>query len=192
MQLTRSMRASLNGTAALRAKMLRTGKTPAGKWLWSEEEINLLRALHPDYRALEGALPRRTLKAMQQKAAKLGIARRVIVWRGNEVARLRRPYVNGAPVPDIGAALSGKTAPQVYAKAARKQYRRPRRRPKRVEWPLVDSVRQRAFEMNIPLCELDRETGGGRYFSRPTRLDLDRIELALPILGGAFKLRWSA
>lgn len=74
---------------------------------------------------------------------------------------------------------------EVWDKASKLRIRRPRRRPKPVDDPLVHSIRQRAFDLHIPIKELDDEAGGGTYFSRPTRKRNWRaIAKALRCLGG--------
>lgn len=190
MQLSRAQRAGVNGAAVMREWMRRHGTTLSGQPLWSELEIALLREHYPDYATLVRLLPHRTRKAIEMKVAKLGLARPLRIWADGEVRRFKPPYQDGTSVTNILPLLNQKSANQLYAAAWKRQISRPRRRPKLVGIPILDSVRQRAFDMNISLRELDEATGQKKYFSHPTSIRWTAVERAIRVLGGKFVVRW--
>jgi hypothetical protein len=190
MILSRNQRAALAAAEAHRIFMARHGVTRAGVKLWSEEEVRLLRSLYPDYCALVAAIPGRTRKAIETKAAKLQISKSRRIWCEPEFQTMREPYQGGTPVSEIVTLLDRKSPTQVYGKAARRRVRRPRRPPKATGYPVLDAIRTRAHAMRISLRELDEDTGGGVYFVAPRRIDWKRVQRALTVLGGQAKLQW--
>lgn len=190
MKLTRHQRASLAGAAASREWMRRHGKNPSGHALWSEAEVDLLRLHYPDYTRLVELLPHRTRKAIEMKVAKLGLARPLRIWSDGEVRNFKPPYQDGALVADILPLLNEKSATQLYGAASRRRVRRPRRRPKILGVAILDSIRQRAFDMHISLSDLDEATGQKDYFSHPTSLRWSAIRKAIRVLGGQPVVHW--
>ena len=174
----------------MREWMRRHGRTPAGQLLWSDAEVALLYEHYPDYATLVRLLPHRTRKAIGLKVAKLGLAGPLKVWADDEVFRFKPPYRGGVPVAEILPLLNQKTTTQLYGAAWKRRIRRPRRRPKLVGVPILDSIRQRAFDMNITLTELDEATGVKGYFTSPRSLRWRPILKAIDILGGKAVVRW--
>ncbi len=190
MQLTQAQRAGLAGAAASREWMRRHGTTPAGHPLWSEAEVALLYLHYPDYKTLVRLLPRRTRKAIELKVAKIGLARPLRIWSAGEVRGFKPPYRDGTAVSEILPILNQKTADQLYAAASRRRIRRPRRRPKMLGVPVLDSIRQRAFDLNIPLRELDDATGQKHYFGSPRCIRWKAVARAMKTLGGTPVAKW--
>lgn len=190
MQLSRQQRAALNAVAVNRAYMMRTGLTYSGHRLWTATEIETLRRLHPDYRALDAALAGRTRYAIQHKARRIGLALSRRVWSEAEFYAMKPPYVQGAPMQDILDRCPGKTARQVWAKAARCGIRRPRRPLQPIGIGPVDAVRRRAFELRMSMGDLDEIAGSRSYFRRPQRLDWSALQRVLPSLGGHIVVSW--
>lgn len=189
MLLTPQQRAAFNSVIANRAWMRRSGYTWSGHRLWSEDEVGAVRQFYPDYRLLVRALPSRTRKAIELKAAKLGIARPRRIWTNSEVRVMRPPYIAGVPIADILSLLDNKAKRQVYGKAWRERIRRPRKRPKVLGHRVLDAIRQRAFDLNLSLCELEEETGQGTLGSAK-RIRWDALERAAGFLGGTLMIRW--
>lgn len=190
--LTSYERAGFNAAQANRGRMARTGLTNAGQPLWTEGELADLRARWPDIATLLVRLPRRTETAIRQKAQRSGLTASRRVWIEPEVGRMRKPYIDGEPVVEILPLLVEKTRRQVYSKASQRRYRRPRRRPVLLGHPLKDSIRQRAFDMNISLAELDRECRAGGCFGRKKALQWQAVSRALKMLAGTAVVRWPA
>ena len=184
MGLSRAQIAGLMGGARARAYAERTGWTYGGDKVWTAEEIATLRRLYPDYRALETVLHDRTRRAIEHKAARLGIARRLRIWRPDEETRLRPPYVRGVPVSEILPLLNDKSAKQTWGKANHLKLKRPRRRPKSTGLPLIDEIRNRAFDLNISMRELDEIAGGKGLLRGPKRERWTAIGRAVRALDG--------
>lgn len=190
MYLSRQQMAGLNSAAVNRAYMARTGLTYAGQVLWTSDEVEILRRLYPDYRALVLLLPGRTLRAISKKAVRLGLARSRLIWSEAEFATMKPLYVRGTPVREILPRLNNKTAKQVWAKASGKAIRRPRKAPCPTGFLVLDAVRRRAFDLNISMRDLDALAGRCGYFRRPRHLDWSAVQRVLPHLGGSTTVAW--
>lgn len=184
MKLSDRQRAGFNLNAARLEHQRRTGTTPAGRWLWTPVEDAILLDLYPDYSALVSSLPGRTRKAIERRADKLRISTPRRIWSAEEFLRMAAPYRQGAPLSAILPLLCEKTVDQVYRKAGKCRIKRPKRRPRHTGLTIVDSIRQRAFDLNFTMRELDEETGKTCYFQNPTSLRWDRIARAIECLGG--------
>lgn len=186
MILSEQQRRSINGTAALMAKMARTGLTPAGQPIWSEAEIAALRSAWPDRRLARKLLPSRTVKAIEHKTARLGLTRKRTVWSAADVDGLRPRYPTHESVGSIAASFD-KTKKQTWTKGHHVRLRRPPRRPLPARDPMMCAVRQRAFALGISLEGLDRDVRRqGRFQNRKSPRDLLAIQRALAMLGGRF------
>ena len=109
--------------------MRRTGLTYAGKRVWTAQEIATLRSLHPNYGAFARALSGRTRNAIEKKSQRAGLPKPRRIWSNREFQLIKPLYAQGAPMRTILRLLPGKTAKQVWAKAAARGVRRPRRPP---------------------------------------------------------------
>lgn len=103
---------------------------------------------------------------------------------------MRPAYVRGDPIDDIVASLEGKTKKQVWAKASRWKIRRPRRRPKLLELPIIDEVRQRAFDLQLTMRDLDEIAGSRPYFRKPRYYNWKALDTAIQWLGGTPRVAW--
>lgn len=158
--------AAVKGAASAhraRERMARTGRTPNGHWLWTKKEDDIARALYPDYKALQRKLKRRTYYALKARTRLLGIARKNHVWLAIEVSRLRRLYPR-ATCQELMAALPNLNIRQISAKANDIGVYRARRKPSATGYPLLDAIRQRAFELNLTMVELDAMAHTQRYY----------------------------
>lgn len=190
MQLSSAQRGAINAAAVNRTYMRRTGLTYAGQKLWTEAEEGLVRQHHPDYATLVRLLPGRTRRAIENKAQRLGVARDHRIWSDLDERVMRPAYVRGDPINDIVALLDGKTKKQVWAKAAKRKIRRPRRRPKLLNLPVVDDVRQRAFDLQLTMRDLDEIAGSRRYFRKPNYYNWKALDAAVRWLGGTAQVAW--
>lgn len=190
MILTRNQRAALNSAAANRAFMTAHGVTYAGHKIWTAEEDELVRRHRDDLPRLLGELPHRSEGAVRRRRQILGLVKPRRVWSEGEFRTMKPPYQDGDPVPEILPLLNEKTPRQVYSKASARRVRRPRRPPKIVGIPLVDTIRQRAFQLGYTLADLDFYTRSGGYFTRPRGLHWRAISHAIRLLGGTVHVRF--
>ncbi|MGV6876542.1 hypothetical protein ACUSIJ_28230 [Pseudochelatococcus sp. B33] len=192
MLLTKAQQRGLNGRNALLRHMAKTGCTIAGDRLWSDVEIEILRQFYPDLAALTRALPGRSIGAITMKAQQIGLVRSRRIWSADEAARLRKPYVAGVPIDDLVSMCPGKTKRQIWNKACHLGIRRPRKRPRRTGLPLVDTVRDRAFDLGLTMTDLDTYVSTRRYFVCPRSSNWHLLQKAIRELEGQVVVRWPA
>jgi hypothetical protein len=173
--------------------MARTGRTPNGHWLWTKKEDDIVRALYPDYKALRRKLRRRTYYALKARTRRLGVAKKNHVWLATEVSRLRRLYPR-ATQQDLMAALPNLTLQQIRSKAHDICVRRARRKPATTGYPLIDAIRERAFELNLSMVELDAMSRTQRYYQKASwrggNFNRKAVLRAVEALGGEVSIQW--
>ncbi|MBP7704450.1 MAG: hypothetical protein KA105_04065 [Caulobacter sp.] len=135
-------------------------------------------------------LPWRTEKAIELKAARLGLTRTGKVWLDGQWDYAKPLYRRGEDVRAMIAPAVLKAPRQVWAKASKAGVRRPRKPPKPTSWPLLNQVRERAHILKLSMADLDALAETGSYFSAPRRLNLRAISRALKVLGGRFDVEW--
>jgi hypothetical protein len=171
--------------------MARTGKTLAGQRLWIEAEIKFMYRFYPDCERLRKLLPGRSLSAIKSKALRMGITRPLRIWSDEDLKRLKGPYQQGLSIDDIKALLPGKTARQIWHRAAYSGWRRPRKPPKPTGLRPDDDVKARAFAYRLSLRDLAHHSDTGRYFlRRPSRTNWEKISRAVKALEGRMSIIW--
>ncbi len=190
MHFSRSIRRGIDGAHNLRKHMHRTGRTPAGHFLWTQDELDILGDLWPDKAALVVALSRRTLGAICKKACDQGLTTPRQFWQSDEKGRMVPPYKAGEPIAVVVERVQTRTKRQIYSKASHLKVRRPRRPPKPTGMRIVDLIRERAFAKGYTMRELDEWVGRRKYFVRPRKFDPWSISRALKILGGDLVAKW--
>jgi hypothetical protein len=169
------------------------GRTPNGHWLWTPREDEIVRGIYPNYVALRRALRRRTYSALRHRTRKLGIAKKRHIWLTTEESRLRKLYPK-ADRSELLVAFPGMSWRQIAAKARHIGVRRMRRKLNATGHPLIDMIRDRAFDLRLSMVDLDAMAGTKRYFQkslwcngRPNRKALLQ---AVEALGGEVSIRW--
>lgn len=176
----------------LRQRMAKSGRTLAGQKLWTEAEIQHLRRFYPDYRKACAVLHGRSLNAVKSKAFRLRITRSRRVWSDDELKRLKTPYRQGRPIHEIMAQLPGKTKKQIWARACRSGWRRPKTPPKAYDLRPYDDVRARAFMFKLSMRDLAWHSATGSYFLRsPSQNDWRKISKAVALLDGQLSAAWN-
>lgn len=184
--------AGSNSADRLRQHMARTGRTLSGQRLWTDTEIKLLCRFYPDYRRACAALPGRSFDAIRSKALRMGITRPLRIWLDEDLKSLKGPYRQGMPIDDIRTLLPGKTARQIWHRAAHSGWRRPRKPPKSTGLKPDDIIRNRNFALKYTLRDLDEYTDGDGYFlRRPSRTNWKKISRAVDTLEGRMSIIWS-
>lgn len=175
-----------------RERMARTGRTPSGHWLWTKEEDGIVRTLYPDYKALRRKLRRRTRYALKARAARLGVIRKNHVWLAAEVSRVRRMYPR-ATQEELMAALPNLSLSQIRSKASDIGVRR-RRKLVATGYPLIDAIRERAFEQNLSMVDLDAIARTKRFYQsggwRGGNFNRKFVLRAVEALGGEVVVQW--
>lgn len=150
---------------ATRVRMRRAGITPLGHRLWTSKEDAIVARLYPDYSALRKALRNRTHSGIRHRVSHLGIAIKRHLWTSQEKARLRRLY----PTADRAALLREFPAlewKQIESKVLAMKLYKARKRPSTTGIPIIDSIRARAFELNLSMVELDAMAWSKSYFQK--------------------------
>lgn len=184
-----------NLASRMRAQCRARGTNWSGHPLWTEAEDETCRKLHPDYQALETALPRRTRCAIRFRCQFLGLTSPAKFWTGDEQSRLRKLYRTStseelkAAFPDRSRISLEHRAKKIGIVRARQPYR-----PTREQ--LLDELRAECFRQNITMPDLDVIANGKGYFKRKAWagphgcIDMNRIVKAIRELGGKISVRW--
>lgn len=114
MFFSRSIRRGLNGAHNIRLHIHRTGKTPSGHLVWTQDETDLLDDLWPDEELLRRVLPRRTDAAINNKAQRRGLKRPRCFWQPDEKTRMVPPYKAGEPIALVIEKVGTRTKKQIY------------------------------------------------------------------------------
>jgi hypothetical protein len=182
-------RLQVRGNSSAIARTGRVGKHS----VWRNEENATVRAFYPDIDAICRALPHRTRKAIRYQAHNLGLTPKLRPWSGSDIARLRRIFPT-ATDDELMAAFPERTLISIKAQAGEHGFRRARRCPNEIGFPLVDAIRRRAFDLNLSLADLDREARSGTYFRRMNRKTFSpswrHIAHAIKLLGGEQRIDW--
>ena len=181
-------------TARVRQFIATTGRTPAGHKAWTAAEDEEVRRLAPDYKGLTKILPHRTFYAIESRAKALGIRKKNHVWTNHEVARLRKLW-GRASRADILAAFPGMKFITIQRVAAYRGIRAPRRPLKPTGHPLLDAIRQRCFELNLSLSDLDEMARTGQFFRQRkgghTTSFYAHLYKAVAVLDGTLTVTWN-
>jgi hypothetical protein len=159
---------------------------------WTGREDGVVRRYHPDYALIHKKLPHRSPRAIQARARKLGLTRKVRLWTALEVARLKRLYSQRRPTAEeLVTALPGRTIATITKKAALLGFVRERMAPKLSGEPVIDAVRLHAHEEGMTMRDLDSFAGTRRYFATtPKRVEWRYIAAAVDFLGGRLLPVW--
>jgi hypothetical protein len=143
--------------------MERTGRNPSGHALWTAEEDKTVRSFPRNYKALRGVLKGRTLEAIKHRTRLLGLGKKPHHWTDDDLVTLRKLY-RCSPKEELMAALPGVSWKAICHKADKQHLTRARRRPQRINNPVLDAIRSRAFQYNWSLRDLDKFAGTKSYF----------------------------
>jgi hypothetical protein len=95
------------------------------------------------------------------------------------------------PIGDIRALFPGKTARQIWHRAAHSGWCRPRKPPKATGLKPDDDVKARAFAYRLTARDLADLSATGRYFlKRPAQTNWKKINRAVEVLGGRMSIMW--
>jgi len=177
-----------------RERIARTGVAPGGKLIWTARERALLAVIFPDYRRAIIALRRRSYSAVKYQARAMGLTDIRHVWTAAEVARLRRVF-RTASTEALAAAFPGIPVRKIYKKANHVGLYRERQPFKRTGFMALDQIRDRAFELNLSMVDLDAMAGTRTYFQKAgwtgrTKLNYRAIGRAAEALDGLVAVRW--
>lgn len=148
-----------------RARIARSGRAPGGHALWSNEDLQTLRRLHPDYQEAMRVLGR-SYSAVRSKAQQLGLAPKREQWTGEQLLRLRKLYRSGAPAKAIQEAFPTKKLKTIYNMALYHGLRRARMPFAPTGHLVIDQIRARCFDLRLSMVDLDDIAKTGSYFAK--------------------------
>lgn len=160
--------------------------------LWTLEEYEIVATLWPDIDAIRKRLPHRSRKRIVEAASKCHVRRRIHSWTARENTTLRSRVMAGIPRRQIAREL-GLDLMQVQNRLGYSGIKYGRQPYKPTGDKLKDAIRQRVFDMNMTLVELDEACGSGMYFQKfygPRPIIPKFLERAVQVLGGKLTIEW--
>jgi len=179
----------------IRRYMKRTGRTPWGKKIWAEKEDDNIIKFYPDIKMLRRRLKSRSIAAIRQRAGALGVRRKIHIWKAPELAKLRKLCAT-ASWRDILAAFPDLTKAQIKSCIKYRGIKCIRRRFCKTGIEIIDVVREKAYQMNFTMPDLDYMAGSKNYFShalwhnKSRRINKKAIWDAIEALGGKISVQW--
>ncbi|UXN58175.1 hypothetical protein [Phyllobacterium zundukense] len=178
----------------MRNKLLKTGISFNGYPLWTEAEVSVLRQFHPNYSEVSRRLPQRTRAAIKRKCADLRIVkdgpRR---WSGEEYVQLRKSYAT-SPISQVMKLFHDRTSVGLRSVLYRRRILKKSVPYKLCGNLIADSIRQRCFDLNYTIRDLDIMAGTNQYFKDIWRshknIDLSKLARAAKLLGGRITVKW--
>lgn len=177
-----------------RRRMERTGTTPKGDKLWTEEEDELCREFGDDYRRLGSKLPHRSYSSLRARCQALGLRPQRNLMTMADVSKLRRLYPS-ASTEELSMAFPTRTRHQLIKLARYYGFARKRRPFMPTKIPVIDAIRQRCFDLNYTMPELDSMAATNHYFARAgwscrEKPNYRAIGRAVAALDGELTVRW--
>lgn len=162
---------------------------------WTPEEDDLVRTHFQDRRKLEAMLPHRTASAIKTRVRELQLTlhTRYIAITAKDSALIRKLAKTCRTYEEVAATI-GLSTGTVYSHMQRYGIIIAKSAPKMTGFPLVDAVRQRAFQLKLSLSDLDRSLGYRmKHFSKCNgahKISVGQINNAAKALGGRLVILW--
>lgn len=160
---------------------------------WTLREHEVVVPHWPDVDQIARRLPHRSATPIRHFAGRCNLRKPVHFWTPEQTSVLRKRVAEGVPGKLIATEL-GLKPQQVASRMRHMGLTYPRRAPKPSGNALVDSVRQRAFDLNISMKDLDEACRSGCQFAchRLGRgIHIKHIIKAAKVLDGEICIRWS-
>jgi hypothetical protein len=159
---------------------------------WTLKEHEVVVTHWPDVRTIKRLLPHRTQRAIEGFAGRCNLRKPNHIWTEEQTAHLRKRVREFASVAEIAQEL--RMNPEQVQN--RKQYLRlpsPRRRPPITGHKAMDAIRQRAFDLNMSMSELDEACASGRALQKwtPRRTVCVKVlQKAAKAMDGEISIEW--
>lgn len=169
------------------------GATPKGDKLWTPTEDDVCRKYGSDYAVLRQKLPNRSYIALRSRCQTLGLRPKRRILTANEVSRIRR-LVSTASSDQLREAFPDLSIAQIRAASRYYGIRRKRLPLKGTGISVIDSIRQRCFELRYSMVDLDEVANTKEYFQKARwhtqGLKHSAIGRAVAALDGELTIRW--
>ena len=184
-----------NSASTSRKRILHRGCTPKGHKLWTAEEEAILVECNGEYAAIRKRLRHRTKTAIAARCQMLGLRKKVHIWTGAELAKLRRLY-RRAPIREIEEAFPHSNWVNIRQIAKYHGFVGQNRKPyKLTGHPALDEVRRKCFAIRWTMTDLDRAAKTGTYFYRAgwigKKINHRAIGRAIEALDGQIQACWN-
>ncbi len=159
---------------------------------WTLKEHEVVISHWPDMNAIVERLPHRSTKAIRKFAGRCNLTTSRHIWTAAQDSKLRKLVSAGLQRKEIAGEL-GLSVQQIAGRLSYCKINTVRRPPAPSENALVHSIRQRAFELNMSLADLDRSLGNRKIFRQAAgrqRVRHSHIERAVKALGGNLVVEW--
>lgn len=164
-----------------------------GHSLWTDAEREIIRSLAPDYDSIAKLLPNRSRKSIRHQASRLGFARRMHLWTGAELAKLRKLYPT-ARKEVICAEFPHSPWGNIAQVANYHGFRRARKPYKPTGNESIDGLLVKCMEANLRYLDLDKICRSKSYFQRANwryqKPNYNRIVKAIEYLEGKISVHW--
>jgi hypothetical protein len=175
-------------------RRIRTRRAPHRN-AWAQSEIEIVKNLFPNEKALRRALPHRTWIAIRSRAGLLGLRRKQLRWLACDLSRLRRMWTADASKQELCSALARYDWEQIRSQARGRKFRRPKKDLVSSGHPIIDQIRVRARYLNLSMSDVDAMAGSNTYFYaarwlRATRPNLKHVGKAILALDGEVTAVW--
>lgn len=160
---------------------------------WTLKEHEVVISHWPDVDEIERKLPHRSRSAIQNFAGKCNLRKPIHTWTQAQHSLLRRRVAEGMPRQKIANEL-GLTVLQVGNRMRYSGLNYNRRPPKPTGHALIDSIKKRAYDLNISLKELDEACASGHQFAKYSparRIHIKHMIKATKVLDGKLAIQWS-
>jgi len=181
-------------TARRMRRLWRLGIVGSHLRVWTPPEDSTVRTIYPDYARLRRELPHRTYNALRGRARHCGVAKPRPQWTADEITRLRRLYPSKSH-SELLEAFPGASLERIRFKARCIGVSRSRLPFLPTGFPLIDEIRNRAFDLNLSMVELDAMAETQTYFQKAGwgarhRENTVAVIKAVRALDGDMEIEW--
>lgn len=160
---------------------------------WTLKEHEVVVSYWPDVEAIRKRLPHRSKRAIHAFAGRCNLTTGRHMWTAAEDTKLRKLAAAGYRRKEIAMELD-LTPGQVAGRLSYARISIARKPPAPSPNLLVNAIRQRAFDLNMTLADLDRSLGNQKIFRQAAgrqRVRHVHIDRAVKALGGRLTVEWS-
>jgi hypothetical protein len=180
----------MHGTIGQHESGVRRIRRARNDWTLKEHEVVI--SFWPNIDEIAKRLPHRTLNAIRSFAGKCNLRKHIHSWTTIQDRTLRCRVKEMVPQKEISKEL-GLTETQLKNRMRQIGLTYARRPPKVCGHPLLDSIRRRAFDLNMSMAELDEACHSGRKFEKGgtnRKIHIKHMVKAVTVLDGDLTVQW--
>jgi hypothetical protein len=178
----------------IRKLMKKTGRTPFGAKLWTKQEDAKIIEHYPKLPILRKLLKGRTVGAIKARASYLKVTKTHKLWTSAKVSLLRRMCI-GSSWQNILEEFSDFSSVQIRCCMKLHGIKRIKPKYKSTKWPILNDIRDKAYEQNMSMADLDYLAGTKKYFQQAqwscgNKPNPVAVAKAVLLLGGELHVKW--